>query len=212
MSENFIPTQTRALICFAPNRPLHDAVVHLPRLTSHDLLLQVLACGVCRADLKIHLGELVPPQLPIVLGQQIVGLVLAVGRDVRQDLLNSCVGIPWCGLGCGSCRFCVNQLAQLCLNPQTIEPYPFGGFADYTVVDSRFAIPLDRNANPVEVVPLLHTANPNPSDGELFLSPTRNLERVAAITVLPLGRAEDALELIARSDLDRSVVLVPELE
>jgi hypothetical protein len=115
-------------------------------------------------------------------------------------------------LGCGSCRFCVNQLAQLCLNPQSIEPYPFGGFADYTVVDSRFAIPLDRNANPVEVVPLLRTANPNPSAGELFLSHTRNLERVAAITVLPLGRAEDALELIARSDLDRSVVLVPELE
>lgn len=203
------PTQTRALISFAPNRPLHDAVVQLPQLTSYDLLLQILACGVCAADLKIYRGELAPPQWPIVLGQQIVGIVLAVGHDVDRAFLGSCVGIPWRGSGCGSCRFCAKHLAQLCTNPLSNEPHHFGGFADYTVVDCRCAIPINPNANPVEIAPLLSAANLTRVTNESFPSLISEQINRETITTLPLGRAQEALELLERDDFKEAIVLLP---
>jgi len=48
-----------------------------------ELLLRVNACGVCRTDLHIIDSELSKPKLPLIIGHEIVGTVLQVGRDTK---------------------------------------------------------------------------------------------------------------------------------
>lgn len=147
--------QTRALIAFAPHHPLQDAIVQLPRLTPHDLLIRVEACGVCRTDLHIYLGELRPPQWPVVLGHQIVGEVIETGAEADPALIGTRVGIPWLGSVCGTCRYCTGHQENLCPNAQFTGFHRYGGFADYAVADARFAFPLDPHADPTHLAPLL---------------------------------------------------------
>ena len=66
-----------------------------------DVLVKVLACGVCRTDLHVIDGELPNATIPIVPGHEIVGRVEAVGRDVTTHAPGDRVGIPWLGWSCG---------------------------------------------------------------------------------------------------------------
>ena len=80
-----------------PGRPLRAADIPEPEPGPGELLLRVLACGVCRTDLHIFDGELAQPKLPLVLGHQIVAEVVAEERRV---------GVPWLGWTDGECRYC----------------------------------------------------------------------------------------------------------
>jgi len=79
----------------------------LPVLGPNQLLVKVLACGVCRTDLHVVDGELPNPAIPIVPGHEIVGLVEAVGSGVTMLSPGTRVGIPWLGWACGVCEFCL---------------------------------------------------------------------------------------------------------
>ena len=75
-----------------------------PRPGPGQVLLRVLACGVCRTDLHIVDGELPEPKLPLVLGHQIVGEVIA---GAGRFELGARVGVPWLGWTDGDCRYCL---------------------------------------------------------------------------------------------------------
>ena len=64
---------------------------------AEQVLLDVSACGVCRTDLHLLDGELTGPKLPLVLGHQVVGRVVAKGAQVEQLALGQRVGVPWLG-------------------------------------------------------------------------------------------------------------------
>lgn len=49
--------------------------IPVPKPSEHQVLLKVLACGVCRTDLHIVDAELDQPKVPLVLGHQIVGTI-----------------------------------------------------------------------------------------------------------------------------------------
>jgi propanol-preferring alcohol dehydrogenase len=106
----------------------------------------VETCGVCRTDLHIFDGELPHPKLPLVLGHQIVGTV--VGEDRR-------VGIPWLGWTDGECRFCRTGRENLCDRARFTGYDLDGGYAEYTVVDERFCLPLPEGYSALEAAPLL---------------------------------------------------------
>jgi propanol-preferring alcohol dehydrogenase len=150
-----MPRLTRALVAFAPRKPLQDSVLQLPDVTPLDIVVRVLACGVCRTDVHIFKGELSPPSWPVVLGHQIVGEVVEVGNAVPPDRVGQRVGIPWVGSVCGACRYCTSGQENLCPNAQFTGFHRFGGFSQYVVADSRFAFPLDANTQPVMLAPLL---------------------------------------------------------
>src|SRR5215831_6682032 len=78
----------------------------MPAPGPSDVLVKVLACGVCRTDLHVVDGELPNPTIPIVPGHEIVGTVEALGRDVTTLAPGTRVGIPWLGWSCGVCDFC----------------------------------------------------------------------------------------------------------
>jgi alcohol dehydrogenase, propanol-preferring len=79
-----------------------------------QVLLDVSACGVCRTDLHVLDGELPHPKLPLVLGHQVVGRVLALGAQVEHLSLGQRVGVPWLGWTDGTCAYCRSERENLC--------------------------------------------------------------------------------------------------
>src|SRR5438093_10555687 len=129
-----------------PGKPLREADLQEPEPADGELLLRVLACGVCRTDLHIFDGELPQPKLPLVLGHQIVGTVVGEGRRV---------GIPWLGWADGECRFCRSGRENLCDRARFTGYDLDGGYAEYTVVDERFCFALPEDYSDLEAAPLL---------------------------------------------------------
>src|SRR5689334_6782500 len=108
----------------------------LPDPGPNQILVKVLACGVCRTDLHVVDGELPNPAIPIVPGHEIVGRVEVVGRDVTTVTPGSRVGIPWLGWSCGVCEFCRSNRENLCANARYTGYQIDGGYAEYTVADA----------------------------------------------------------------------------
>src|SRR5262245_25973692 len=95
----------RAMVLDAGAR-LTERNLPQPEPGPHQVLVRVIACGVCRTDLHIRDGELNPPRLPLVLGHEVVGTVEAVGAETSRFSPGTRVGIPWLGSTCGVCEFC----------------------------------------------------------------------------------------------------------
>src|SRR5512146_1904375 len=96
----------RAMVLDAPNRHLELRDVPKPKPSRGQLLVKVRACAVCRTDLHVVDGELPDPKLPLILGHEIAGEVIAVGAGVERFRPGARVGVPWLGWTCGVCRYC----------------------------------------------------------------------------------------------------------
>ncbi|MGO9435552.1 MAG: zinc-dependent alcohol dehydrogenase family protein [Terracidiphilus sp.] len=118
-----------------------------------DLLLRVLACGVCRTDLHIVERDLPPIQPRLIPGHQIVGEV--VESAVAEWPIGSRAGVSWMGGVDGDCWFCRHQMENLCDHPVFTGYTVNGGYAEYTTVRADFAIPLPPNIEPAHIAPLL---------------------------------------------------------
>jgi alcohol dehydrogenase, propanol-preferring len=134
-----------AILLVQPGSPLVAATVPDPKPGPGQLLLRVSACAVCRTDLHLRDGEIEAPKLPVVLGHQIVGLT----EDGRR------VGVPWLGWTDGECRYCISGRENLCLNARFTGRDVDGGFAELTVADERFCLPLPDGLSDEQVAPLL---------------------------------------------------------
>jgi alcohol dehydrogenase, propanol-preferring len=116
--------------------------------------LAVSACGLCRTDLHILDGDLVPPA-PVVLGHQIVGTVVAVGAGVDPAWRGRRVGVPWLGWTCGECRYCRSERENLCPRARFTGFDLPGGLATRCLADARFCLPLPEGYADLQVAPLL---------------------------------------------------------
>lgn len=122
--------------------------VPIPTPSGEQVLIKIIACGVCRTDLHILDGELDHPKLPLIPGHEIIGRIVATGSNVIDRNVNDIVGVPWLGYTCGHCKFCRQGQENLCDNPLFTGYTIDGGFAEYTVADARFCLVLDdRHAN-----------------------------------------------------------------
>ena len=120
-----------------------------------ELLLAVHACGVCRTDLHVADGELTEPKLPLVLGHQIVGTVVASGPGAERFEAGERVGIPWLGWTCGECRYCQSGRENLCDRARFTGYDVDGGYAERTVADERFCFPIPDGYPDAQAAPLL---------------------------------------------------------
>jgi propanol-preferring alcohol dehydrogenase len=131
--------------------------VDVPRLSigPEQVLLRVLACGVCRTDLHIVDGELDQPKLPLVLGHEIVGSVVERGDAVRDLQVGERVGVPWLGWTDRTCRYCMRGQENLC-DAAAFTGYTLdGGFAEYVAADARYCLRLPPSYDDVHAAPLL---------------------------------------------------------
>jgi propanol-preferring alcohol dehydrogenase len=139
----------------SPRTALELATMPEPRPQPGQLLVRIGACGVCRTDLHVVDGELPDPRLPIIPGHEIVGTVAEIGAAVDEFRVGDRVGIPWLGYTCGTCSHCMTGHENLCdaarFTGYTID----GGYADYTVADSRYCFRLPADRTDVELAPWL---------------------------------------------------------
>ncbi|WDH19849.1 zinc-dependent alcohol dehydrogenase family protein [Pseudomonas chlororaphis] len=145
----------RAMVLHTPGEPLRQEQRPVPTPGPRQLLIKVLACGVCRTDLHLVDGELPQALLPRVPGHEIVGQVTAVGADVVPDWIGQRVGVPWLGWTCGECAFCRTGRENLCDQAQFTGCHLDGGYADYTLADARFCLPIPEALPATQAAPLL---------------------------------------------------------
>ncbi len=134
--------------------PLAAAELPVPEAGPGQLLLEVLACGVCRTDLHLLDGEVDVPEPPRILGHQIVGRVLA--GELPDGLGEGRhVGVPWLGWTCGECVYCRSGRENLCPRARFTGRDIDGGMAEYTVADARYCFALPNGFEPLQAAPLL---------------------------------------------------------
>jgi alcohol dehydrogenase, propanol-preferring len=149
------PATMQAMVLEAPGAALKSAELPVPKPGPRQVLLKVVACGVCRTDLHIVDGELSHPKLPLVLGHEIVGRVEAMGAEVQGIGIGMRVGVPWLGFTDGTCRYCRSGHENLCDHPRFTGYDLDGGYAGHTLADARYAFPLPEAYSDAEAAPLL---------------------------------------------------------
>ncbi len=150
-----LPKTMRAMVLEAGERRLQPRTLPLPRPLAGQVLIKIHACGVCRTDLHIVDGELTEPKLPLIPGHEIVGTVVGIGPGDSPFQLGDRVGVPWLGHTCGHCRYCRRGQENLCEEAKFTGYTLDGGFAEYTVADTRYTFPLPGGFSDVHAAPLL---------------------------------------------------------
>jgi alcohol dehydrogenase, propanol-preferring len=120
-----------------------------------EIRVRVLVCGVCRTDLHLAEGDLAPHAAAVVPGHEVVGEVDAVGPGVHEFAVGDLAGIAWLRATCGRCHYCRSGQENLCVRPRFTGWDDDGGYADYAVVDERFAYHLPPDYDVVAAAPLL---------------------------------------------------------
>ncbi len=138
----------------AEENPLREVDLPIPVPGRGELRVKVSACGLCHTDLHTVEGDLPPHKRPVVPGHQVVGIVEALGPDVRSHKQGDRVGVPWLHWTDGTCEFCRRGLENLCKNARFTGYDADGGYAEYTVVPADFCYPIpsvfpDENAAPL---------------------------------------------------------------
>lgn len=118
----------------------------MPQAREGEIVLRVLACGICRTDLHVVDEELEPHHETIVPGHQIVGEIPGSGAYV---------GVSWLGGTDGTCSYCRSDRENLCDAPVFTGYDRDGGFAEYVAVREDFTIPVPSQMAPEQAAPLL---------------------------------------------------------
>ncbi len=145
----------RGMIFNGVGQPLELRELPIPEPQANQVLLQVHVCGVCRTDLHIVDGELTKPKLPLILGHQIVGTIVANGDRATKYPVGTRVGVPWLGHTCNCCRYCLAGKENLCDRALFTGYNLNGGFAEYTVADENFCFPIPESFPDLQAAPLL---------------------------------------------------------
>lgn len=110
-----------------------------------DVVIKVEACGVCFHDVLTRNGTLkAGVKMPCVLGHEISGTVVEVGRDVTQFKTGQRVATAQRYHVCGVCRFCRGGRETLCAERKFLGDYELvGGYGEYVAVehDNVAAVP-----------------------------------------------------------------------
>ncbi|BBX25508.1 zinc-binding alcohol dehydrogenase family protein [Mycolicibacterium alvei] len=138
------------------SHPLQRVTVPTPQPGPDELLVKVLACGVCRTDLHVAEGDLAVHRPRVIPGHEVVGEVVAVGADTGGGFApGDRVGVAWLRHTCGQCVYCLRGRENLCPSSLYTGWDADGGYAEFTTVPDAFALRLPTGYSDVELAPLL---------------------------------------------------------
>lgn len=137
------------------NKPLVLTSLPDPVPSAHEVLIKVTACGVCHTELDEIEGRTPPPELPVILGHQVVGIVEKTGKHINHLGLGDRVGVAWIWSSCGECNFCMEGNENLCSSFKATGRDVNGGYAEYITVPEDTAFRIPDIFTDVEAAPLL---------------------------------------------------------
>jgi propanol-preferring alcohol dehydrogenase len=151
-----LPKTMKAAVVREFGAPLRIEEVEVKRPGKNQILVKVIASGVCHTDLHAVDGDWpVKPKMPLIPGHEGVGYVVAVGPDVTTVKEGDAVGVPWLYSACGCCDHCITGWETLCESQQNGGYSVDGGFAEYVIADARYVGHLPANVNFLEMAPIL---------------------------------------------------------
>ena len=148
----------RAAILGEFKAPLTIEDVVDPKPDSHEVLIEVEACGVCHSDLHVADGDW--PQIvsitkkTLILGHEIAGRVVEKGNSVDHLEVGDRVGVPWVHWTCGECEFCREGNENLCVKQQITGVSVDGGYAEFVKAPASHALKIPDGLSCIDAAPL----------------------------------------------------------
>jgi NDMA-dependent alcohol dehydrogenase len=153
--------KTHTAILYAPHEPFRVQEIELDEPHEHEVLVRMVAAGICHSDYHMVTGEL-PGYLPMACGHEGAGIVEKVGSLVTNCQPGDHVVLSFIP-ACGHCRFCTMGLSNLCdhganilMGPQLDGTFRMHGdnadigqfclistFSEYTVVPDESIVVVD---------------------------------------------------------------------
>jgi len=137
------------------SRPLKAVELPLPEPGPTDVLIRVSCCGVCHTELDEIEGRTVPLYYPVIPGHQVVGHIHQRGYEASRFAVGDRVGVAWIYSACGTCEYCQRAQENLCPEFRATGRDANGGYAEYMVVDEKYAYALPDVFSDAEAAPLL---------------------------------------------------------
>ena len=123
----------RALVLETFGGPFVPKDVPTPVIAPHEALVRVRNVGVCGTDVKIRANRMGLGVIPLIMGHENVGEVVAVGPDARGiNVGDRRIAFPW--MGCGACAVCRREEEQLCTTPRFLGVFRAGGYSDHLMM------------------------------------------------------------------------------
>jgi propanol-preferring alcohol dehydrogenase len=139
----------------AAGGPLRLVDRAVPEPGPGDLLIRVVCCGVCRTDLHLAEGDLLPRRADVTPGHEVVGEVVRAGAGTARFAAGDRVGVAWLAGTDGSCRYCRRGRENLCPRSVYTGWDRDGGYAEYLVASDAYVHPLPSGFSDTELAPLL---------------------------------------------------------
>ena len=151
-----IPKTMQAAVVEKFREPLVVREVPVPTPGPGQVLVEIIASGVCHTDLHAADGDWpVKPTLPFTPGHEGAGSVVALGAGVTHLKLGDRVGIAWLHSACGHCKFCLSGWETLCLDQKNSGYSVDGSFAQYALAQADYVGRIPENLSFVDAAPIL---------------------------------------------------------
>jgi len=151
-----LPKTMKAAVVREFGKPLQIEEMPVKSPGKNQVLVKVIASGVCHTDLHATDGDWpVKPKLPLIPGHEGIGYVVALGPDVEGVKEGDIVGVPWLYSACGCCEYCITGWETLCDTQQNGGYSVDGSYAEYVIADARYVAHLPANTNMIEMAPIL---------------------------------------------------------
>ncbi len=146
----------KAAVVHAFGQPLAVEEVPVPTPGPGQVVIKVVASGVCHTDLHAADGDWpVKPTLPFIPGHEGAGTVAALGSGVTSLKEGDRVGVPWLHCACGVCEYCLTGWETLCEQQLNSGYSVNGGFAEYTLAPAAYVGRLPAALDFVAAAPIL---------------------------------------------------------
>ncbi len=140
MTPGNLPGRMAAVVLEAPNRIVNEDRL-LPEAGPGEVIVKVRACALCGTDIHAWRGLFAGVRLPVVLGHEFAGEVVALGEGTEGVPL----GLRCCVenlITCGECEFCGTSRPNLCTSLESIGNTLDGAYAEYVSVPAECVVPL----------------------------------------------------------------------
>lgn len=145
----------KAAVVRSFTEPLSVEERPVPTPAPHQVQVRMEASGLCHTDIHAARGDWpVKPAPPFVPGHEGIGVVEAVGDQVKHLSAGDRVAIPWLGEACGHCDHCVSGWETLCLEQSNSGYSVDGSHTEYAVAHGTYVVPVPEGIDPLDAAPL----------------------------------------------------------